>query len=127
MPTVLIVDDEYVLADILGDVLEDEGYGVVKARSARKGLELLEQTRPDLVITDYMMPGMNGAEFARAIRAKPLFANVPIILMTGAQGLEGRSAPELFTQVVDKPFHLDALLARIALLAPLDPKPDRPA
>lgn len=119
MPTVLIVDDEYVLADILGEVLEDGGYVVVKARSARKGLDLLDQSRPALVITDYMMPGMNGEEFAQAIRARPTFAHVPIILMTGAQGVEGRAAPELFTDVFDKPFSIDALLVRVAQLAPL--------
>lgn len=118
MPTVLIVDDEYVVADILGDVLEDEGYTVVKATNARKGLEILDRERPSLVITDYMMPGMNGAEFAHAIRARPTFAALPIILMTGAQGPEGRSAPQLFTAVFDKPFDLVALLATVAQLVP---------
>ncbi|WP_213878948.1 response regulator [Pseudomonas sp. dw_358] len=118
MGTVLIVDDEYVVADILGFALEDEGYTVLKASNARKGLDILERDRPSLVITDFMMPGMNGAEFARAIRAKSAFAHIPIILMTGAQGREGRSAPELFTRVYDKPFDMDIMIAAVADLIP---------
>lgn len=116
MSTVLIVDDEYVIADILGFALEDEGYTVVKASSARKGLDILERDRPSLVITDYMMPGMNGAEFAREIRSRPAFEQLPIILMTGGQGREGRSAPDLFTRVFDKPFDIDHMLAAVAEL-----------
>lgn len=116
MGTVLIVDDEYVIADILGWALEDEGYVVVKTTNARKGLDILDRDRPCLVITDYMMPGMNGAEFAKAIRTRAVFANIPIILMTGAQGREGRSCPELFTRVFDKPFEVDALIAVVVEL-----------
>lgn len=110
MHTILIVDDEYLIADILGMALEDEGFNVVTANSARKGLDILERDRPSLVITDYMMPGMNGAEFAREIRSRPAFQDTPIILMTGAQGPEGRSAPELFKRVIDKPFEILSML-----------------
>jgi CheY-like chemotaxis protein len=118
MATVLIVDDEYVVADILGYALEDEGYTVVKANSAMSGLEMLERDRPALVITDYMMPGMNGAEFAQAIRSTPAGKTLPIILMSGAQGREGRANPELFGKVFDKPFDVFAMLAAVAQLLP---------
>lgn len=121
MHTVLVVDDEYLIADILGMALEDEGFIVVTANNARKGLDSLERDRPSLVITDFMMPGMNGAEFAQEIRSRAMFKNIPIILMTGAQGLEGRAAPELFTKVVDKPFSIDPMLKTIAdILKELD-------
>lgn len=113
MHTVLIVDDEYLIADILGLALEDEGYSVVKANSARKGLEILERERPSVVITDYMMPGMNGAEFAAAIRTMPAYTNTPVVLMTGAQGVEGRATPQLFTRVFDKPFEMVPMLTAI--------------
>lgn len=122
MGTVLIVDDEYVIADILGWALEDEGYVVIKTTNARKGLDILERDRPSLVITDYMMPGMNGAEFAQAIRGKHDFSHIPIILMTGAQGREGRSSPELFTRVFDKPFDTDLLVAAVAELLARGPE-----
>ena len=84
MATILIVDDEYVIADILGYALEDEGYTVVKAGNGRKGIEVLERDRPCLVITDFMMPVMDGLEFARRVRAlkRRDAMTIPIIAMT---------------------------------------------
>lgn len=121
MATILIVDDEYVIADILGYALEDEGYMVVKAGNGRKGLEILERDRPALVITDFMMPLMDGLEFAKSIRERPAFAQTPIVLMSGAQASLGRSEPELFAAVFDKPFDLDQVIHRVRdLLGPPD-------
>ncbi|WP_256345401.1 PleD family two-component system response regulator, partial [Pseudomonas sp. F1002] len=68
MTTILVVDDEYLIADILGYALEDEGYMVVKASNGQKALEVLERERPALIITDFMMPVMDGQEFAEAVR-----------------------------------------------------------
>jgi len=116
MSTILIVDDEYVIADILGYALEDEGYSVVKASNGRKGLEVLERDRPALVITDFMMPIMDGIEFAQCIRdRKP---DLPILLMSGAQGSVGRARPDLFAAVFDKPFDIEQVLAKVAELVP---------
>lgn len=121
MTTILIVDDEYLIADILGYALEDEGYMVAKASNGRKGLEVLDRERPELVITDFMMPVMDGLEFARAIRARPQSANLPVILMSGAQASIGRAEPALFSAVFDKPFQLDAVLATVrSLVGPGD-------
>lgn len=119
MTTILIVDDEYLIADILGYAMEDEGYMVVKASNGRKGLEVLDRERPELVITDFMMPVMDGLEFARAIRARPASADLPIILMSGAQGSVGRASPELFAAVFDKPFDINQIIAKVkALIGP---------
>lgn len=119
MATILIVDDEYLIADILGYALEDEGYMTVKAGNGKRGLEILDRERPALVITDFMMPGMNGMELAQAIRAHPLFAKLPILLMSGAQGRVGRESPELFTDVFDKPFDINHVVDRVRKLVPL--------
>jgi len=113
MTTILIVDDEYLIADILGYAMEDEGYMVVKASNGRRGLEVLDRERPELVITDFMMPIMDGLEFARAIRARALSVDLPIILMSGAQGSVGRSSPELFAAVFDKPFDINQVIAKV--------------
>ena len=113
MTTILIVDDEYLIADILGYAMEDEGYMVVKASNGRKGLEVLDRERPELVITDFMMPVMDGLEFARAIRARPASADLPIILMSGAQGSVGRASPDLFAAVFDKPFDINQVIAKV--------------
>ena len=116
MTSILIVADEYLIADMLGYALEDEGYMVAKASNGRKGLEVLDRERPELVITDFMMPVMDGLEFARAIRARPQSSSLPIILMSGAQASIGRAEPSLFSAVFDKPFQLDAVLATVRTL-----------
>lgn len=113
MTTILVVDDEYLIAEILGFALEDEGYMVVKASNGRKGLEVLERERPALVITDYMMPVMNGEEFASAIRALPAVSHLPIILISGAQAHIGMQRSDLFDAVLDKPFDINLVIAKV--------------
>ena len=117
---ILIVDDEYLIADILGYALEDEGYMAVKAGNGKRALEILDRERPSLVITDFMMPGMNGLELAQKIRSHATLKAVPILLMSGAQGNVGRATPELFDAVYDKPFDINEVVARIRELVPLD-------
>jgi len=119
MSTILVVDDEYLICDILELVLEDAGYQVEKATSCKSALEILEKTRVDMVITDFMMPGMSGGELARELRAEPDFKDLPIILMSGAQASIGRECPGLFNEVLEKPFEPEKLLAVVnQLLAP---------
>ncbi|WP_455923370.1 response regulator [Pseudomonas putida] len=124
MSTILIVDDEFMIANILELAFEDEGYEVVKAANGRKGLEVLERERPALVITDFMMPVMDGLEMARKIREHPLHKDLPILLMSGAQGSIGRATPALFAAVFDKPFKIDDVVAKVReLIGPSDNSP----
>ncbi|HEX8997876.1 MAG TPA: response regulator [Ktedonobacterales bacterium] len=67
-PTVLIVDDESPIADALGDIIEEAGYRAITATNGRLALELARQQRVVFVITDYMMPYVNGAELILALR-----------------------------------------------------------
>jgi CheY-like chemotaxis protein len=113
MSTILVVDDEYLIANILGYALEDEGYVVETASNGQKALDILKGTRVDLVITDYMMPVLNGEEMARKIREEPQLQTLPLILMSGAQAHEGRDNPELFVAVFDKPFDILAMIAKV--------------
>lgn len=116
MSTILVVDDEYLIADILGYALEDEGFMVVKAGNGRKGLEVLERERPALIITDFMMPIMDGLEFATAVRALPSINHLPIILISGAQAHIGMERSDLFDAVMDKPFNIDLIIAEVRRL-----------
>ncbi|MDR0278818.1 MAG: response regulator [Paucimonas sp.] len=118
MSTILVVDDEYQISDILAFTLEDEGYGVVKAGNGEKALEVLDDVRVDLLITDYMMPVMNGEELARKLRDLPRFKALPIILISGAQASIGRENPGLFDGVLDKPFDPAILIAMVRQLMP---------
>ncbi|NBB09465.1 response regulator [Pseudomonas sp. SLFW] len=119
MTTILIVDDEYLIADVLSFALEDEGYLTVTAGSGQRALTILERERPQLIITDYMMPGMNGIELAETVRAHKTLHEIPIMLMSGAQAHLGIARRDLFLEVFDKPFDIHAVVDRVkSLLKP---------
>jgi CheY-like chemotaxis protein len=113
MALIVVVDDEYLLATMLADILEDEGHEVVVASHGQDALERIRARRPALLITDFMMPVMTGLELAQAIMADQEIAGIPIVLVTGAQGAIGRQHGEFFTEVIDKPYDNDALLAMV--------------
>lgn len=119
MNTILVVDDERDICTILQFALEDEGYQVERAINGLEAMDILDKTRVELVITDYMMPMMNGEELAKKLRADPQFKVLPIILMSGAQADFGRNNPELFNEVLDKPFETDALISMVRQLLPV--------
>ncbi|GAA0258174.1 MULTISPECIES: response regulator [Pseudomonas] len=116
MTTILVVDDEYLIADILGFALEDEGFMVVTASNGRKALDVLERERPSLIITDFMMPVMDGQQLAEAVRALPSVNHLPIILMSGAQAHIGMERSDLFDAVLAKPFKIDLIVAEVRRL-----------
>ncbi len=107
MSTILVVDDEKPLRELLAMALEEAGHRVVQAFHGRQALDLASRERPDLVISDIMMPLMNGVELARALKANASTSSVPIILMSaaGKAVAEGAEAEDY----IDKPFDLDAL------------------
>ena len=73
MKTILIVDDEYALVENLTELLQEEGYRVVSAANGKDGLERLQKEKPDLVLTDCMMPLADGRELVRSMQALPEF------------------------------------------------------
>jgi CheY-like chemotaxis protein len=110
MTTILVVDDEFLIADILSVTLEDAGYRVFQASNGKKALEVLARETPSLIITDFMMPLMNGLELAQQIKSKAETADIPIILMTGAQAHIAQQNSTLFTQILGKPFNIIKLI-----------------
>jgi CheY-like chemotaxis protein len=112
MKTVLIVDDEYAILEVLKDVLEQEGYRVLRAPNGRKGLESVSSQHPDLILLDVMMPIVDGREMFRQLRANPDYERIPVIVMSGASA---PLASEEFANatILKKPFRLPALLALI--------------
>jgi len=89
---------------------------VVTASNGRKGLDVLERERPALIITDFMMPVMDGLEFATAVRALPSTNHLPIILMSGAQAHIGMQRSDLFDSVLPKPFDIDLMITEVRKL-----------
>ena len=112
--SILIVDDEFGLPEMLRDVLDELGYEPLVARNGRLGLEMVRTGRIDLVLTDLMMPIMDGIELARAMRSDPAFRHIPIVLMTSLPEAVPTDAG-LYNAVLRKPFAQDLLLTIIEL------------
>jgi CheY-like chemotaxis protein len=116
-PSILIVDDEFGLAEMLRDVLQELGYDVTLAINGRLALDLLAESAVDLVLTDVMMPVMDGVELATALRRESRYASIPIVMMTSLP--TRHDGGPLFDAVLRKPFTPEQLLRTLAaLLAP---------
>lgn len=113
---VLIVDDEFGLADITADLLADRGYEAAIEINGKLGLASLAKRRADIVITDLMMPIMDGPEMIRRMRADPELANIPTILMTALP--EAVPVGELgqHDALIVKPYKITELVALIEKL-----------
>ncbi|HEX3764622.1 MAG TPA: response regulator [Kofleriaceae bacterium] len=116
--SILIVDDEFGLADITADLLRDAGYEVQLAINGKLGLDSLAAQCADLVVTDLMMPVMDGPEMIRRMRADPRFAAIPIVLMTALPEAIPRGDGARHDAVLLKPFSLAEVLAVIRRLLP---------
>jgi two-component system response regulator MprA len=111
-----VVDDDADIREALRDVLTFEGYEVVLADDGQSALERLRARGNGccLILLDLMMPRMNGWEFRRKQLADPALAGIPVVLLTGA-GTAAKAIDELHVEgTIEKPFDLDALLAKIA-------------
>ncbi|TWI55017.1 response regulator receiver domain-containing protein [Pseudomonas duriflava] len=116
MTTILVVDDEFLIADILSLALEDAGYMAVQASNGKKALEVLDREQPALVITDFMMPAMNGLELALAMKEREDFKRLPIILTTGAQAHIAQQNNHLFDAIFEKPFDVFEIIDTVTRL-----------
>ncbi|MYH70065.1 MAG: phosphate regulon transcriptional regulatory protein PhoB [Gammaproteobacteria bacterium] len=112
---ILVVEDEAPIREMLGYTLMKEGYIFCEAADVEQARPLLASEKPDLVLLDWMLPGMNGADYARRIRNNPDTRDIPIIMLT-ARGEEADKIRGLDTgadDYVTKPFSTKELLARI--------------
>lgn len=91
MSRILIVDDNAVNCDMLADVLSEWGYEVRQAYQGREVLPLLATFRPQLVLLDVMLPGMNGFEICKRIKEDPATENIAVILLTVLGDVEDRT------------------------------------
>ena len=113
MPTILVVDDEVAIADMLQALLEDEGYHVDTAGNGQAALACVAARRPDIVVSDVMMPNLDGWQLCQALQTDPSFRSIPIILMSAGRPPQLRDGCA-YTAFVPKPFNLDTMLRTIA-------------
>jgi CheY-like chemotaxis protein len=116
MQTVLIVDDEFGVAEVLQSILEDEGYRVVTAINGKQGLARLAEVTPDLVMLDYMMPILDGTKTLEAIRQQERGAHLPIIMMSSLDEPTVRDTATQYDEFLRKPFRAAAVVALVAKL-----------
>lgn len=114
-PTVLIVDDEAAQRDVLAYNLEAEGYRVVQAGDGEEALLIVAEEMPDLVVLDWMLPGVSGIEVCRRLKSRPATKAVPIIMLS-ARAEEVDLVRGLETGADDymgKPYSVVELMARV--------------
>jgi two-component system phosphate regulon response regulator PhoB len=117
-PRILVVEDEAALALLLAYNLEAEGYVVERVERGDEAELLLEESAPDLVILDWMLPGVSGLEICRRLRAREATRTLPVIMLT-ARGEEGERVRGLSVGADDyvvKPFSVPELMARVRAL-----------
>jgi len=108
---ILVVDDEPDLRYVLRRLFERAGHEVIDAGHGAAAWEVVLRTPPDLVVTDMMMPVMDGAELIRKLRGDPATAEIPILAVTGDVQMAGDA-----DAVLSKPWHSHQLLAAVNAL-----------
>ncbi|HCD26361.1 MAG TPA: phosphate regulon transcriptional regulatory protein PhoB [Gammaproteobacteria bacterium] len=116
--SILIVEDEPEIRELLGFSISRAGYDIIEAESAEVALQRLDRGTPELVIIDWMLPGMSGVDLAKHLRRDELTAQLPIIMLT-ARGEESDKLKSFESGVDDyvtKPFSPRELIARVKAL-----------
>jgi CheY-like chemotaxis protein len=108
---ILVVEDDAHLRALLGDVLSDEGYDIALAGDGREALDLLATSRCDLVLSDVMMPRLDGRALARAMREDAALRPIPLVLISA--GGAGIVAGVECAAFVPKPFAIEHLLQTV--------------
>lgn len=115
---ILLVDDEITGAQVLGMILAEQGYTVTVVGDGRQALARLDESAPDVLVTDFMMPFMNGADLVRVVRAHPAFATLPVLVISGAPEAVLRAYHLDYQAFLRKPFGFDAFVDAVRRLMP---------
>jgi CheY-like chemotaxis protein len=118
--TILVVEDDRSNRDLISKVQRQDGHQVLEACDGAIALEILQTLRCDLVITDFMMPKLNGIKFVEQLHT--LKPGMPIILITGyLSGVSGTSIVDKVAEVLAKPFDLNVLRSTVRRLLDTTP------
>ena len=120
MALVLVVEDELSIARLLEDVLVDEGHRVLVAGNGQQALRLAANETPSVVLTDFMMPVMDGSSLVRAMAADETLKAVPVIVMSSMPEASVAERCTGYVAFVRKPFRINDIVRLIATYAPQD-------
>ena len=117
--TIMVVDDEGYIVELLKDVLKNAGFDVITATDGKHCIKKLKKVKPDLILMDFMMPGMTGVETIRKIRANPETKDLKVTFLT-VKKVEKVGIDEVdelnVIDYITKPFDNDELVERIKML-----------
>ena len=118
MKTILVVDDEVFVRRIVSFKLTARGYHVIDAESGEAALELASSNRLDLVVTDHQMYGMTGVELAKQLFRDPLYASLPVLMISAREFEIGKGQLQNTNvkSVVAKPFSMSSVLKQVEKL-----------
>jgi CheY-like chemotaxis protein len=118
MTLILVVDDEFAVAEVLRAMIEELGYEGRAFGGAREGLQAMARDRPDLVFTDTMMPAMDGPALVRTMASDPALASVPVVAMSALpESIMGRHYAA-YAAFLRKPFDLATMAEVLRRLLP---------
>ena len=117
MPKVLVVDDVVDNVELLADALEDVGYEVLKAFSGIEALNIAGSSKPDVIMLDIMMPGIDGLEVCRRLKSNPKLKSIPVIMVSALgedsdlkMGLEAGAQDYII-----KPYNVSVALSQVQI------------
>jgi len=113
MEKILYADDDPDTQEIIKDILSKEGYEVIIAKDGNEALNLTKINKPDLVVLDYLMPGLNGVEVCKALKADNETKCIPVIMITAYPEEKERALQAGALDFITKPIAKTELLLRI--------------
>jgi DNA-binding response OmpR family regulator len=114
--TVMVIEDDPDCLEVLSLVLTYQGYVVIAVADGHKALRALEDGPADLILLDMMLPLMDGAGFIAEQRARAALAAIPVVLLSGEDGLNQRASELGVAAAITKPVELDDLVSTVARL-----------
>jgi DNA-binding response OmpR family regulator len=115
---ILLVDDEEDILDFLELILEEQGYAIVKANSGREALASAQMHHPELILLDVMMPGMDGWEVLKLLKADEEVAHIPVAMLTARSEMKDKiqGLQEGAIDYISKPFATKELLEKLQVI-----------
>ncbi|TKC06036.1 response regulator [Pedobacter frigoris] len=111
---ILAVDDDNDIVDIIKIILEDEGYEVSTLTNGKNVFNVISSLRPDLILLDVMLGGMDGRDICRAIKEHVTFRNIPVLMISASHNLQGLlKLPGSPNDFLSKPFDIDSLVKKV--------------